>query len=176
MFCPKCATQNVDGASFCRACGANVSLIPQALLGQLPAASNSRGDFYSSRKWRGEPSIDNAVRAFMTAIGFVAMALIIFKFGPGGATWWYWFLVPAAMTFARGLSEVTRCRLRKSQPPNITSNLAQPHLNSLRQDISAPKTGELMTPVASVTEGTTRHLGTEARTHQVDSFETQRPS
>ena len=34
MFCPKCATQNLDGASFCRSCGANISLIPQALAGQ----------------------------------------------------------------------------------------------------------------------------------------------
>ena len=36
MFCPKCATQNLDGASFCRSCGANISLIPQALAGQVP--------------------------------------------------------------------------------------------------------------------------------------------
>ncbi len=43
MFCPKCATQNVDGASFCRSCGANISLIPQALSGQLPTAT--AGDY-----------------------------------------------------------------------------------------------------------------------------------
>ncbi|MGI9105935.1 MAG: zinc-ribbon domain-containing protein, partial [Pyrinomonadaceae bacterium] len=36
MYCPKCGTQNVDDASFCRGCGANVSLIPQALDGRLP--------------------------------------------------------------------------------------------------------------------------------------------
>src|ERR1051326_6573590 len=34
-FCPKCATQNLDGASFCRGCGANISLVPQALTGQM---------------------------------------------------------------------------------------------------------------------------------------------
>ena len=38
MFCPKCASQNVDGAHFCRACGANISLVPQALTGQFPVA------------------------------------------------------------------------------------------------------------------------------------------
>ena len=37
MFCPKCATQNLDGASFCRTCGANISLVPQALTGQMSA-------------------------------------------------------------------------------------------------------------------------------------------
>src|SRR5690349_6772059 len=35
MFCPKCATQNLDGASFCRVCGANISMVPQALTGQI---------------------------------------------------------------------------------------------------------------------------------------------
>ena len=35
MFCPKCATQNLDGASFCRGCGANISLVSQALNGQM---------------------------------------------------------------------------------------------------------------------------------------------
>src|SRR4051812_16729244 len=177
MFCPKCATQNVDGASFCRVCGANISLIPQALSGQLPAATQPPDDYFSSRRRRREPSMDNAVRAFMTAIGFSVIALLIAKFGSGSSTWWFWFLVPAAMSFARGLSEVTRCRLRKSQTPTITTNVAQPQLNTVRlQDISAPKTGELFTPVPSVTEGTTRHLAPEAQTRQLDSYESQRPS
>src|SRR6185503_8064340 len=38
MFCPNCAAQNLDGASFCRVCGANISLVPQALSGQWPQA------------------------------------------------------------------------------------------------------------------------------------------
>ncbi|MGH9956462.1 MAG: zinc-ribbon domain-containing protein, partial [Pyrinomonadaceae bacterium] len=33
MFCPKCAAQNLDGASYCRVCGANISLVPQAITG-----------------------------------------------------------------------------------------------------------------------------------------------
>ncbi|HEX9918011.1 MAG TPA: zinc-ribbon domain-containing protein, partial [Pyrinomonadaceae bacterium] len=36
MYCPKCGTQNTDDASFCRGCGANVSLVPQALAGHMP--------------------------------------------------------------------------------------------------------------------------------------------
>jgi hypothetical protein len=41
------------------------------------------------------------------------------------------------------------------------------------QDLPVAKTGELMTPVPSVTEGTTRHLAIVARTRQLDD---QRPS
>ena len=52
MFCPKCATQNIDGASFCRACGANISLIPQALSGQLPQVTEE-SDRHSRRLRRG---------------------------------------------------------------------------------------------------------------------------
>jgi hypothetical protein len=33
---------------------------------------------------------------------------------------------------------------------------------------SVPRTGELMTPVPSVTEGTTQHLGAEAPTRHFD--------
>ncbi|MGH9903752.1 MAG: zinc-ribbon domain-containing protein, partial [Pyrinomonadaceae bacterium] len=38
MFCPRCAAQNVDDASFCRACGTNISLVPQALTGRFSEA------------------------------------------------------------------------------------------------------------------------------------------
>jgi hypothetical protein len=38
-------------------------------------------------------------------------------------------------------------------------------VNAVRTpELPVPRTGELMTPVPSVTEGTTRHLGVEART------------
>lgn len=175
MFCPKCASQNVEGASFCRSCGANISLIPQALTGHLPVASQPQSDdYFSRRQWRREPTMDNAVRSLTMAVAFAAIAVLVGKFGPGGATWWFWLLIPAAMLFARGFSSVARSRLNKAQPQTI----AQPSLNSLRQqDLPAPRTGELMTPVPSVTEGTTRHLAaTEGQTRQLDSYQDPRPS
>ncbi|MDQ3650266.1 MAG: zinc-ribbon domain-containing protein [Acidobacteriota bacterium] len=42
MYCPSCAVQNVEGASYCRACGANISLVPQAMTGRLPEAVGGR--------------------------------------------------------------------------------------------------------------------------------------
>jgi hypothetical protein len=35
MFCPKCATQNVEAAKFCRACGAALEVVALALDGKL---------------------------------------------------------------------------------------------------------------------------------------------
>jgi hypothetical protein len=42
-------------------------------------------------------------------------------------------------------------------------------VNAVRTpELQVPRTGELMTPVPSVTEGTTRHLGIEAQTRPFD--------
>src|SRR5438552_4114378 len=116
MFCPKCATQNVEGASYCRACGANISLVPQALTGQLPVADEPQwADRYSRRKRRREPSIEEAIRSLMMGIAFAVISILVGKYSPGGRTWWYWMLIPAAMSFAKGLSVLARLRIAKSQ-------------------------------------------------------------
>ena len=67
MFCPKCAAQNLDGASFCRVCGANISLIPQcpfrAVGSKLPRwMSQKAAGFRDGRRRRGEPSLESAIR------------------------------------------------------------------------------------------------------------------
>ena len=83
MFCPKCATQNLEGASFCRSCGANISLIPQALSGQLPKASQDEEfDFgrRGRRRHRREPSLDDAFKKVFMGIAFM---LIIAHAGIG---------------------------------------------------------------------------------------------
>jgi len=168
MFCPKCAAQNVDGASFCRSCGANISLVPQALTGQLPAAPAKDGyDWDSRRKRRREPSLDSGIRHLMMGLAFIVVSVLIGKYSPGGWTWWYWMLIPAATFLGRGISEIVRAprQIKTTAPvvaqPQMTPGVRLESLPSLR-------TGELMSPVPSVTEGTTRHLGAEAPTRHFD--------
>ena len=167
MFCPKCATQNVDGASFCRSCGANISLVSQVLDGKLPAEPAAACDeFGFRRRRRSEPSFDNAVRALAMGVAFAVISIMVSKYSPGGATWWYWMLIPAAIFISRGVAGLARMKQTKGK----TISSASPQLNTVRlQNLPAPKTGELMTPVPSVTEGTTRHLGAEAQTRHLDS-------
>jgi hypothetical protein len=164
MFCPKCATQNVDGASYCRNCGANISLVPQALTGQLPT-TNPPDDYYYGRRWRrGPASMDYAVRSLTMGIAFAVMAVLTSRFAPGSSRWWFWLLVPAFLMFSRGFAELVRVNARKNQQPQPP----QPMVNAVRTpDLAAPKTAELMTPAPSVTEGTTRHLEVEAHTRQL---------
>jgi hypothetical protein len=166
MFCPKCATQNVDGASYCRACGANISLVPQALTGELSPPSNTY-DYRAMRRWRRrEPNIEEAIRSMIMGVAFVVVSILVARYAPAGQIWWFWLLIPAATFFSKGVAELARLKMSGKQPPTFE----QPQINTLRsQDLPAPKTGELKPSVPSVTEGTTRHLGADAETRHLDS-------
>jgi len=169
MFCPKCATQNVDGASYCRSCGANISLVPQALSGQLPV-SNQVADESCLTAGRRSPSIDYAIRKLTMGVVFAVILAITTKFVPGGARWSIWLVIPAMLMFGKGITELIRLNVGRNQRPIPN----RPLMNTVRPpDLAAPKTGELLRPVPSVTEGTTRHLATGARTRALND---QRPS
>src|SRR5258705_13831289 len=101
MFCPNCAAQNLDGASFCRVCGANISLVPQALSGQLPQAPEP-DDFGSpvrrkrerdrARKREIEPSLEKGIMNVFIGLGFIVAANAnILKFTGGGFLGWSFF-------------------------------------------------------------------------------------
>src|SRR5712692_550036 len=184
MFCPKCAMQNVDGASFCRSCGANISLVPHALSGQLPTAQAdddldrggpfppSMGDMMRSRKRRRKrpPTIDEGIRSLIMGIAFMVVSILVGKYSPAGHVWWYWLLIPAFMFLGRGISDMVRVAQAKKELAGV--NPAQPQISGSvhSQNLPPRSTSELMPPVPSVTEGTTRHLGPEAPTQHFDSL------
>jgi hypothetical protein len=165
MFCPKCATQNLDGAKFCRSCGANVSLIPQALSGQLPqAVQDDYEDYGRKRKRHGrrEPSLDHAFRSAFMGIAFLLVAIAL-SFSRMGMGWWFWMLIPAFSMMGTGVAQYIRLKEREKRA-FPTANFSQPSLPPQMHvgAIPARNTGELVPPPPSVTEGTTRHLGAEA--------------
>ena len=173
MFCPKCAAQNLDGASFCRVCGANISLIPHALSGQLPQATEDpaldtrRG---RRRKGRGEPGIDSAVRSLFMGFAFLCVSIAL-AYSAMGTGWWFWMLIPAFSMMGTGVAQYIRLKEREKKAMLPNSNFQQPSFQGQRrppEPLSAPNTGELLAPPPSVTEGTTRHLGTEAPTRHLD--------
>src|SRR5262249_53609213 len=137
MFCPKCATQNVDGASYCRSCGANISLVPQALTGQLPDADQEWRGRRSRRKRRPEPGMEEAIRTITMGIAFAVISILVAKYAPAGSVWWFWLLIPAFGCLGKGFSELARLRMAKTQ--QTTSG--QPQLNTVRQpDVLVPST------------------------------------
>jgi hypothetical protein len=175
MFCPKCATQNPDGGSFCRACGANISLIPQALSGQLVQhgpVDNSRAARRARRR-DSEPSLESSLKSLFMGIAFVIIAIAVSR-TPGGAFWWFYMLIPAFLSMAKGLSQLLRLKDRERNPelngaPPFQQSMPDRGSWGTQKGVDAPGTGELMPPVASVTEGTTRHLGVEAPTRHFDA-------
>ena len=166
MFCPKCAAQNLEGASFCRVCGSNISLVPQALSGQLPQAAPPAHDDLTRaerRALRRAPTLDNAFRNAFMGIAFllVTLALSVSAMGRG---WWFWMLIPAFSMMGTGIAQYIRFREYQNRSlPRFTAAPTIPAANS-SSAFPVRNTGDLMPPPPSVTEGTTRHLGAEVPT------------
>ena len=176
MFCPKCAAQNVDGASFCRVCGANISLIPHALSGQLPQAPEPDDLRSRRRRRRGreiEPSLEKGIMNLFIGFGFIVAALAIMIKFPGGIFWGWSLFFPGFSTFGKGVAMIVAAQRNQPGKSLPTGNAGGYFPNQAVSaapllEASAPRTGELRAPVPSVTEGTTRHLGAEAPTRHLD--------
>ena len=177
MFCPKCATQNTDGARFCRSCGADVSLVPQAMMGHIPAATPVRTDDddddedYSRRGRRRErrhgrhASCEGGIRNIFAGVGFLCVALVL-AYSNGGRGWWYWMLIPAFSMMGGGIAEYLRAKnseksLPQQQPYQAPAQVPR---TAFAGNLPPRNTSELMPQPPSVTEGTTRHLGAEGPT------------
>lgn len=174
MFCPRCAAQNTEEAKFCRSCGTDISLVPQAVSGALAERLAAGEDDSHSRalnrherraqKRAGAPvNIERAVRSFFMGLAFVFVAFAVKTWGPVGHVWWFWLFIPAFGMLADGVSTSIRLSEEKKRqqfaaPPFYTPPPATvphaPRVNELPQR----NTGEMIPP-PSVTEGTTRHLG-----------------
>lgn len=168
MFCPKCATNNLDGASFCRGCGANISLVSQALTGQMTQAPveevEEGGRRHRRRRDRGEVTLDQSFKNIFMGVGFLIIAIVLSR--TIGYAWWFWMLLPAFSMMGTGIAQYIRVKDReKRQLP------APPVNNAFQPPSRAPEA--LRPPVASVTEGTTRHLGVEPPTRHFDPSERQ---
>ena len=167
MFCPNCATKNLDGASFCRTCGANISLVPQALTGQIPQPTSEQevddsGFCGTGRKRRGrELTLDQAFKSIFMGLAFLIISIALSR--SIGQGWWFWFLLPAFMFMGTGLAQFIRLRESAKQ-----SSLNAPPMNGRAFSNPVRNPDELRAPVASVTEGTTRHLGVESPTRHLD--------
>ena len=163
MFCPKCATQNLDGASFCRSCGANISLIPQAMTGQMinaPVEAVGEG----KRKTGKEVTLDQSFKNIFMGVAFLLVSIVLSRSGMGQG-WWFWMLIPAFSLMGTGIAQYIRIQERQKQ----ASLVSPPATRAFQEHSRNPD--ELRPPAPSVTEGTTRHLGVEAPTRHFDSSE-----
>lgn len=167
MYCPKCGTQNADDASFCRGCGVNLSLVPQALEGGVPVASvEGQHGRREKHKRSDPPNLTYALVKTFVGIAFLLVAFAVKDvYQIAGHIWWFWMLIPAAGSLGAGVAEFLRLYQQKpheQQPGAFTSNTYVP------PSVSAPRAGgaelpphrdhaDIYTP-RSVTENTTKLL------------------
>jgi hypothetical protein len=167
MFCPKCAAQNLDEAKFCRACGADISLVPQALTGQLPRAEDELSEFDEFGRSRVERGARNLVGGLCYLCLFLLVMFYFRQF------WWmtFWFVFPAIAKISKGVGLLARHAWRQSGhlPGGIkdTARFGASETTALPRvgfnEIAPADTSEIVAPPPSVTEGTTRHLGAVVR-------------
>lgn len=154
MYCPKCATQNSDGTKFCRSCGVNLSLVPQALTGRLPGSRHQRRrDRHGSDDQPAD--LSHGIQKIFMGIGFIFVAIAAGLFAPAGPVWWFWLLIPAFVSLGKGVAEIVSARTAMSLP-RATNQTAVPPARVTGELPPRPTYDPL--PPPSVTEGTTRHL------------------
>lgn len=163
MYCPSCGTQNADAASFCRGCGANVSLVPQALTGRLPSeqdaasAPSVEAGARGGKHARG-PSIEHAVVPFFGGLAFICVAFAL-AFTQAGHGWWFWLFIPAFFMMGRGVAEYLRLKQHERSRPAAFGTPAASALPASRAtDALPPHQPPAGYTPGSVTEGTTRLL------------------
>ena len=148
MYCPNCASQNNDDGKFCRTCGANLSLVPQALTGQLPEGRrrrHRRGFMHG-----GSADLSHGIMKAFMGLGFilVAFALCLFR-----QYWGVWMLIPGFGALGKGVAEMVAARDRDAATRSTYIPAAQaPNTGPLAEDI--PR--EIGTAPPSVTESTTK--------------------
>src|SRR5262245_10844217 len=149
MFCPKCATPNPDGGSFCRGCGANISLVPQALTGQLTTSRAEEVTDRHKRRHGRELTLDHAFKNVFLGIAFLIISSALSRSGVGTG-WWFWMLIPAFSLMGTGVAQCIRLKEKEKR-----ELLQAPPVGRAFPE-RTPNTDQLMAPVPSVTEGTTR--------------------
>ena len=171
MYCPKCAAQNADDVKFCRVCGTNLSLVPQALTGQLheePGDHRHRRRRERERERGGPPNIGHGITKVFTGIGFLMVALATLFFAPAGRIWWFWMLIPAFASIGKGIAEIVSFKYaqnqqlgQQNQPVGLPQLTPPPStMPRVRNtgELEPPPPAYNPLPPPSVTEGTTRHL------------------
>jgi hypothetical protein len=179
MFCPRCAAHNIDDAKYCRVCGADISLVPQVLSGELTAnlavadapvaveEKDKRRKRKEKEKEKGPPTLEKAFENIGVGIAFLIISIMIALFMPGGRFWWFWLLIPTGACAGEGIGQLLRLQREK-----MLGAKSEPLLPAARaaqvKNLPPVNTSEIMMPPPSITEGTTRHLNLEPQPEHQD--------
>ncbi len=115
-----------------------------------------------------EVGLDSAFRNVFMGFAFLLVAIALSR--TIGAGWWFWMLIPAFSIMGTGVAQFIRVREKEKRNQEFRPMPQHSFTpGSTPRNLNARRTDELMAPVPSVTEGTTRHLGVEAPTRHFES-------
>ena len=184
MFCPRCGVNNLDDARFCRACGADISLVPQALNHQLPAGAfgvrrvrerEKRGKKERVHKVKEPPTLEKGLQNIFLGVAWLIIFYVAFFYYGGSFYFWGWLLIPALASFGEGLGQIIRSgRAPRTLPHTAPISPDSFAATTRAGELPAPDTSEIIpAQQPSVTESTTRHLvapATRPRGERQDDF------
>jgi len=115
MYCPRCATQNLDGAKFCRACGTNLETVALALAQPLDLAQANKNAAKEPKASKNKlekrsEGLTKIVRAsgLIGASALVGAALALFSNNPDWIIIWMifagWMACWGVILFVSGLA------------------------------------------------------------------------
>lgn len=168
MYCPKCGVRNVEDAKYCRSCGADIGLVPQALSGTLPEGASGAFALESGaskgrkgrKKAKEPPTREKGLETVFTGIALMVIFLLGFFYFTAGFLIWVWFIIPGLASIGQGIGQIIRATREPralTHAPFGMDELA-PHGPAHRGELQPRETSEINPQPLSVTEGTTRHL------------------
>src|SRR5262249_54860015 len=157
MYCPICATQNAEEKTvkmvtsielpprtkFCRSCGSNLTLVPQALTGRLPEAPSSRRRHRNRHhEDEGPATIANGITKAFMGVGFILVSFSAFLFSCWVRLWWFCFPSPASAMREKGVDKTVPAKsagtLTRGPPQGAVPPIARPGELPLHNDVRFP--------------------------------------
>jgi hypothetical protein len=169
MYCPRCATPNVDGSKFCRACGANLETVALALsdpdsvhkIGKR--TRNSEPKNWIQKRQEGMQNIVQGL-GLVAASALMAVPLGIFSHNPDWIIIWLvfvgWLTCWGVVRVASGIGDLLESRfmLRQLDQDSEESSHSQVQPDDRPAGFVDPVTAPNLTLPPSVTENTTSLL------------------
>ncbi|HLL75555.1 MAG TPA: zinc ribbon domain-containing protein [Pyrinomonadaceae bacterium] len=173
MFCPRCAADNLDDAKYCRGCGADIHLVPQALTGLLAADAAKAGDKPAKKSKKKDEEgklLEKGMENIFVGLAFLVIFLGGLLYMRGAFFLWVWFIIPSLAGFGEGLGQLLRSRrehrllMARARSGELGAAAARPLFAPPQpaRTLAAPDTAEIVESPFSVTEATTRHLDSRA--------------
>jgi len=169
MYCPKCATQNVDEAKFCRVCGAALEVVALALEGKLVRRQDSANEGPTNQLIDTEYLRAKGMRALATGGILVIVSLLLLfapmPFIPEIFPWlviWSalfgWMAIWGTISVTHGIGRLIDSQTMTAKPV-IEKSATTAHLLDAGIEVVVDTPRQYNpSSMPSITETTTRHL------------------